>query len=145
VFDCALLTLYFSSEKYWKSFSLMELMGNNESIAWETVDSVSSTQIIVESFKSVFVHKMSVLFFFFFLLKVTLKTNLWRLPYTLDYSESQWRKKTKIPTVRDKQWEWLEKVARCSQFCGLQVSWCRVFKSALVKWELWVLETLMGL
>ena len=43
----------------------MELMGNNESIAWETVDSVSSTQIIVESFKSVFVHKMSVLFFFF--------------------------------------------------------------------------------
>lgn len=32
VLDCALLTLYFFPEKYWKSFSLMELMGNNESI-----------------------------------------------------------------------------------------------------------------
>lgn len=29
VFDCALVTLYFFSEKYWKLFSLM---GNNESI-----------------------------------------------------------------------------------------------------------------
>lgn len=34
---------------------------------------------------------------------------------------------------------------KCSQFCGFQVSWCRVFKPAPVKWELWVLETLMGL
>lgn len=39
-------------------------MGSNESIMWEAVDSVSSMQIIVESFKSVFVHKMSELFFF---------------------------------------------------------------------------------
>lgn len=34
---------------------------------------------------------------------------------------------------------------RCGQFCGFQVSWCRVFKSAPVKWEPWVLEALMGL
>lgn len=51
----------------------MELMGNNESITWETVGSVSSMEIIVESFKSVFFGAL------FFLLKVTLKANIWRL------------------------------------------------------------------
>lgn len=37
-------------------------MGNNETIVWEAVDSVSSMQIIVKTFKSIFVHKTSVLF-----------------------------------------------------------------------------------
>lgn len=52
-----------------------------------------------------------------------------------------------ISTVRDKQAMGMTRKGeeRCSQFCGFQVSWCRVFKSAPVKGDLWVLETLIGL
>lgn len=145
VFDCALLTLYFFSEKYWKSFSLMELMGNNESITWERVDSVSSMQTIVKVLRVSLSTKCQ--WVSFFLLKVILKANIWRLPYILDYSESQWRKKQKyLQWETSKQEEWVRKgEGRCSQLCGFQVSWCRVFTSAPVKWQLWVLDTLMRL
>ena len=56
-------------------------------------------------------------------------------------------RKQKKSTVRDKQAMGMTRKGeeRCSQFCGFQVSWCRVFKSAPVKWELFILETLMSL
>lgn len=126
VFDCALLTLYFSENigNHFHWWNRWETMSQSN----ETVDSENSMQITVESSKCLSPYNVSAFFFFFFL-KVTWK-QIFGGYHIFLIIESQWRKKTNICSKRKtlvKKWRDVQPVLWTSGmvvqvFVCLQVS-----------------------